>query len=215
MARSPSQDRSRARVERVLAAAAQLLAEVDAEKVTVRALAARSGVSVGTIYQFFDDIDGVGLAVAERTRADVQSVLETEFTEALARASPGSFFCHLIDVIGDLQGRHPYIGCLVQADRSDGFRGAFAAELQEFVAAHISLILSRAFPAMNGRDRTRKLKVTLAALLGALDSTPPRGDPERSGHLQQTQTLVTLYANAAFVPNKQMASVRPKRSKKR
>jgi AcrR family transcriptional regulator len=70
MPRPPSQDRSRARVERVLLAAADLLAEADAaDKITVRALAVRSGVSIGTIYQFFEDIDAVRLAVVERTRA--------------------------------------------------------------------------------------------------------------------------------------------------
>jgi len=206
MARLPSQDRSRARVERILVAAAALLAETDAEKITVRSLAARSGVSVGTIYQFFEDVDGVRTAVAERTRSDLRSVLEAECTAEVAHASPGRFFSELIDVIGGVQRRHPLIGCLVHIDRSDGFRGAFASELREYVAGHIHDVFARAFPKMDTRERARKLEVALGALLGALDAIPPRDDPRRPAHVQQTKELVALYAKAAFVPKRQTAA---------
>jgi AcrR family transcriptional regulator len=215
MPRPPSQDRSRARVERVLLAAADLLAEADAaDKITVRALAVRSGVSIGTIYQFFEDIDAVRLAVVERTRGDLETVLETELTEAAARASPGGFFCQLIDVILDLQRRHPHIGCLVEADRSDGFRGAFALELRNYVADHVRKVFACAFPEMDAHNRASKLEVALAALLGALKATPPRDDSERSAHLQQAKDLVSLYANAAFVAVKNMAPVRTRSRRK-
>lgn len=213
MARLPSQDRSRARVERILIAAAELLAEADAEKITVRTLAARSGVSVGTIYQFFEDVDGVRSAVAERTRGDLRSVLEAACTEEVARASPGRFFSQLIDVIGGVQRRHPLIGCLVHIDRADGFRGAFASELRDYVAGHIHDIFARAFPEMDARERRRKLGVVLGALLGALDAIPPRDDPRRQTHIRETKDLVALYANAAFVPNERTDSARTKKTK--
>jgi hypothetical protein len=50
----------------------------------VRTLAARSGVSVGTIYQFFDNVAGAPQAVAERSRGDLRSVLEAECTAGMA-----------------------------------------------------------------------------------------------------------------------------------
>jgi AcrR family transcriptional regulator len=212
MPRSPSQDRSRARVERILVAAAQLLAETGAEKITVRTLAARSRVSVGTIYQFFKDIGAVRLAVAERTRGDLRKVLATELTLELACASPGNFFSRLIDVIGAVQRRRPHIGCLVQIDRSDEFRGAFALELRDYIAGHIRNVFAGAYPKMDKRDLKRKLEVILAALLGALDAMPPRKhDPERAAHLQQTKTLISLYANAAFAPKEQSSPVSKRR----
>jgi len=215
MARHPSQDRSRARVERILVAAAGLLSETDAKKITVRTLAARSGVSVGTIYQFFEDVEGVRSVVADRARGDLQSVLEAKCTETVARASPGRFFSELIDVIGGVQRRHPLIGCLVHIDRSDEFRGAFASELRDYVADHIHDIFARAFPQMDARERARKLKVALGALLGALDAIPPRDDPRRLAHLRESKDLVALYANAAFVWKEHHDSVRTKKTRKR
>jgi len=214
MPRTPSQDRSRARVERILRAAAELLAETEAEKITARTLATRSGVSVGTIYQFFADVDAVRQGVAERTRDELQKVLDTEFTAELARASPGAFFTHLIDVIGDLQRRHPHIGCMVKPDHADGFRGAFASELRDYVAAHIHDAFSRAFVGLSKRALASRLKVIIAALLGALGATPPRQDPSRAEHLRQTKELIAHYANAAFVLNEQTGSI-SERAKRR
>src|SRR5262245_18749596 len=135
MPRTPIQDRSRARVERILDAAAALLADENADKITARALADRSNVSVGTIYQFFEDMEAVRDAVAERTYAEFRSALATHLTAASALASPGEFFSLLIDVIGDLQKRFPQIGCLVRGDGGDGLRAAFATELRDLTAA--------------------------------------------------------------------------------
>jgi AcrR family transcriptional regulator len=201
MPRPPAQDRSRARVERILTSAAALLAETGEEKITVRALAARSGVSLGTIYQFFEDIEAVRAAVAERTYADLRSVLEDRLPEEAARISPGEFFCTLIDLIGELQRRHPQIGCLVHAEHADGFRGAFAVELREFVAAHVRSTFARAFPRMSEKDRNQRLDVAQSAMLGALQAMPSRHDTARAEHLRQTKALVSLYAEMAFLPS--------------
>jgi AcrR family transcriptional regulator len=124
---------------RPLAEAANALSYADegAEKITVRTLAARSRVSVGTIYQFFKDVEAVRAAVAEQTYAEFKSTLATHLTADAARASPGELFCSLIDVIGGLQKHYPQIGCLVRGDTSDELRAAFAAELRELVSAHI------------------------------------------------------------------------------
>ncbi|MGP0090028.1 MAG: TetR/AcrR family transcriptional regulator [Xanthobacteraceae bacterium] len=198
MPRPPSQNRSRARVERILNSAAALLAEAGGEKITVRALAAHSGVSLGTIYQFFEDIEAVRAAVTERTYADLRSVLEDRLTEEAAHTSPGGFFCTLIDLIGELQRRHPQMGCLVHTDYADGFRGAFAMELREFVAAHIRSTFARAFPQMGEEDRDRRLEVLQSAMLGALQVMPSRHDASRAEHLRQTKVLVSLYAETVF-----------------
>ena len=141
-------------------------------------------------------------------------MLESQLTEELACTSPGQFFCRLIDVIGDVQRRHPHIGCLVRIDRSDGFRGAFASELREYAASYIRHVFSRAFPRMAKDDLTRKLEVALSALLGALDALPPHDDSKRPKHLEETKVLVVLYADATFSLNKQIHPVGSQKRKK-
>jgi len=53
--RSATQSRSQEKMERVLRATAALLDESGAEAVTTTAVAARAGVSIGWLYNFFDD----------------------------------------------------------------------------------------------------------------------------------------------------------------
>ena len=45
-------------------------------------MSCRSGVSVGTIYQFFKDVEAVRAAVAERTYADLRSALAAQDHDA-------------------------------------------------------------------------------------------------------------------------------------
>jgi AcrR family transcriptional regulator len=64
--REPVQRRSALRVERMLDAAATLLDEVGPEALTTSAIAARAGVSVGSLYQFFPDKHAVVESLARR-----------------------------------------------------------------------------------------------------------------------------------------------------
>lgn len=57
--RLPVQARSQARVERILAAATAIVEEDGVDAATTRGIAARAGVPVATLYQFFADRDAV------------------------------------------------------------------------------------------------------------------------------------------------------------
>lgn len=65
------QDRSRATTERLLAAAQDLLCEGGADAATLRAIAARAGVSLAVVYRRFPDKDAVIRAVYTRFFVDV------------------------------------------------------------------------------------------------------------------------------------------------
>lgn len=64
--RRPQQARSRARVERLLEAADAVLASEGYEALTIRRIATRAEVPVGTLYQFFADKQGIVDALAMR-----------------------------------------------------------------------------------------------------------------------------------------------------
>lgn len=65
-ARKPMQNRSRATLEKLLAAGVELLHEKGYEGLAIADLSARSGVSVGSIYQRFDGKEALFLALQQR-----------------------------------------------------------------------------------------------------------------------------------------------------
>jgi AcrR family transcriptional regulator len=64
--KTPVQDRSRATIECILTAAAQVFEEVGYAAGTTNRIADRAGVSVGTIYQYFPNKDALAVLLLER-----------------------------------------------------------------------------------------------------------------------------------------------------
>jgi AcrR family transcriptional regulator len=81
--RVPVQDRSLARVNRMLDACAALLDEVGYEALTTTLVADRAGVAIGSLYQFFPDKRAIVQALAMRN-------LEAYLTRLQARLGSGA-----------------------------------------------------------------------------------------------------------------------------
>jgi AcrR family transcriptional regulator len=73
--REPSQKRSRERVERMLGAASELIAEHGSDALRMGEIAERAGVSIGSLYQFFPDKSAIIRALAERITTQSQACI--------------------------------------------------------------------------------------------------------------------------------------------
>jgi AcrR family transcriptional regulator len=82
--RAPQQDRSRQTVEAILESAIQILEEDGLDGFKVSALAERSGYSVGTLYQYFENIDAVMLALVGLENERQRQTLLAEFSDRAA-----------------------------------------------------------------------------------------------------------------------------------
>jgi AcrR family transcriptional regulator len=78
--REPTQRRSRQRVEQILDAAAGVIIEHGVEKLSTRTIAARAGVPVASLYQYFADKDEIILALVQRDTAE----MDEQVAEAVA-----------------------------------------------------------------------------------------------------------------------------------
>ncbi|WNG51620.1 TetR/AcrR family transcriptional regulator [Archangium minus] len=75
----PRQTRSRATVDAILEAAAQVLVEQGYEKTTTARVAERAGVSVGSLYQYFPNKESLVAALIERHAGEMVTVAEAAF----------------------------------------------------------------------------------------------------------------------------------------
>ncbi len=88
-ARKPAQqERSRATVEQILAAAARVLVTVGYDRASTKRIAAEAGVSIGSLYQYFPSKEAVVAALIDAHVATLFRVLEGEVAQLLERALP-------------------------------------------------------------------------------------------------------------------------------
>ncbi|SFO46528.1 transcriptional regulator, TetR family [Mesorhizobium sp. NFR06] len=96
--RSPSQQRSRERVERMLAAASTLIAEQGSDAMRMGEVAERAGVSIGSLYQFFPDKRAIVWALAERYTAESQACIAAALKGVGDKDDLKRAFSELVDI---------------------------------------------------------------------------------------------------------------------
>ncbi|MDX8460883.1 TetR/AcrR family transcriptional regulator [Mesorhizobium humile] len=107
--RSPAQQRSRERVERMLAAASALIAEQGSDAMRMGEVAEKAGVSIGSLYQFFPDKRAIVWALAERYTAEGQACISAALKEVEDAEGFKSAFSELVDIYYQLFLAEPVI----------------------------------------------------------------------------------------------------------
>ncbi|MCV3207943.1 TetR family transcriptional regulator [Mesorhizobium sp. YC-39] len=95
--RAPSQQRSRERVERMLAAASELIAEQGSDAMRMGEVAERAGVSIGSLYQFFPDKRAIIWALAERYTTESQACISAALAGVTDAEDLRRAFSELVD----------------------------------------------------------------------------------------------------------------------
>jgi len=82
--KTPLQARSKERVEKIISSAEFLLKQDELSQLTTSRIAARAGVPVGSIYQYFKDRDEILLALGKKVLNDE----DEKFTQAFQEITP-------------------------------------------------------------------------------------------------------------------------------
>lgn len=135
--KAPSQPRSAQTVEAILTAAAHILEREGLEGYTTNAIAAKAGVSIGSLYQYFPTKDAVTVALIEREMAGVVD----EATRALRLPDRDAALRQLIEVAVHHQLRRPALAALLDFEQHrlsaimppSGNRQTMRAALVEFL----------------------------------------------------------------------------------
>lgn len=96
--RQPQQKRSRERVERILAAAKDLIARGGSDVMKMGELAEKAGVPIGSLYQFFPDKGSVVRTLAERYNEEGRACIREAMEPVRNEAAFSKAFNELIDI---------------------------------------------------------------------------------------------------------------------
>jgi AcrR family transcriptional regulator len=94
----PMQQRSRERVERMLAAASDLIARDGSDAMRMSEVAEKAGVPIGSLYQFFPDKAAIIHTLAERYNAAGRACIEKELAPVRALDELKRAFSRLVDI---------------------------------------------------------------------------------------------------------------------
>lgn len=104
--RTPQQERSQQRVEKILQAASDLIVTEGYEGLSTSAIAGRAGISVGSLYQFFANKEAVVQALAQRYLEKMTLLNETVFTPDAVYVPVEVLFGRTVDALVDFMARN-------------------------------------------------------------------------------------------------------------
>lgn len=161
--RIPTQDRSRQRYDDILAAAAKVFSDNGFDAATMKDIAARSGMAIGSVYQYFSDKKAIGRALALRYLDGLQVITE-EFVKFDTTGMPtAEAIDHLVDPVVAFHLDNPAFSPMwLGADLSRPLQETMFATDEAMLSRVVDLIQKR-LPEMPA-PRTR---LTAMVLLGA------------------------------------------------
>ncbi|WP_426232660.1 TetR family transcriptional regulator [Pararhizobium sp. DWP3-4] len=146
MRKSPTQKRSRERVEHILASASRLIAERGSDTMRMSEVAELSGISIGSLYQYFPDKAAIIRTLAERYNAVSRACIAEGLAHVKTVEDLRQAFSVLIDEYYDIFLAEPVIRDIWSAMQADkGLREIELAESRQN-AILLAAALKRALP---------------------------------------------------------------------
>jgi AcrR family transcriptional regulator len=139
----PRQVRGQRKVDHIIRSAEALFAEVGFDQATTNAIAARAGVSIGSLYQFFASKEAILAAMADRyleqTRVAMSKALESAHETRL-----DDLLTSLLETLVKLQEQRPYFLQCLGRSRPSPVLSKAVMELNDSVTNQLRAVLERA-----------------------------------------------------------------------
>jgi AcrR family transcriptional regulator len=197
--KSPIQARSTASVDAILQATLQVLQAVGKEQLTTTKVAARAGVSVGTLYQYFPNKSSLLQAVLRRHMEDVFGAVEQVCLKQ--RGAPlAEMSVALVDafLVAKMRDGKESVALYAVSSDIDGVR--IVQEMSGRVRTMITTMLASASDGLM-REPEMVASMILSTMSGAsrrlLESVDPLNEFE--GLREELRFMVTAYAKACRV----------------
>lgn len=192
--RVPKQKRSIEKVERILDCAAQLMMEKGVDNLTTQDVAQQAGIAIGSLYQFFPNIELVKIALVERVMDKLHSVI----IETLDKSHSKQLVDLTIDTIDAILNFYNNYNDIVKTIVSSRHSEAFLIvneSLNERVIDALILRVKHLYPTISEKNVRRKVKVSVSfgdAMMILVWSA--KDEAERHALVSEWKLLATRYA---------------------
>lgn len=115
----PTQERSRERFDRILAAATEILAEKGSDAFRMSDIVERTGIAFGSLYQYFPDKSAVIGTLAERCNAIGRDCVSRDLAEMRKLSDLHAALSRITDGYYQMFRNHPVMHHIWQATQAD------------------------------------------------------------------------------------------------
>jgi AcrR family transcriptional regulator len=188
------QERGARRVETIVAVAAGLFASRGFDGTSMNAIAKASGLTIGSLYQYFPSRDAIIDAVAEQYLRTWRE-LKAEFVVRVASATLPEYFREGVTGMFELFSRYEGVKAFLDADPQ---RAPSVRAVQDEVAPFVPL-LARYFPdaALDDIARASLIASSMARGAAAILATTDRA-AEREAFIDEIVFACSSYVTARF-----------------
>lgn len=191
MRKQPQQERSRATVETIVEAGAQVLGRGGWSAFSTNRIASVAGFSIGTVYQYFPNKLALVEAIRQRHFAQVVAVVQLAADEAkslLERVN--TLVAGMLEVHGASPALHRAL--LEDAPRSARTRAAESEFEQAYLGAYRQFIVLGAARGRTSRTET-SARVLSSAIEGVIHDAARRGALTSSAFRTEIEALILGY----------------------
>jgi AcrR family transcriptional regulator len=164
------QARGQHRMEQLADAAAEVFAEVGYAKATTNAIAARAGVSPGTLYQFFANKEALAETLAQRYRTALKAAHDKAFDPGSAALPLPELIDLMVDPMIEVNLANPAFKALFTGADMPERLAAPTKQLHQAVVGKIAEVLAARAPELPA-ERRYTTSVVATQIFGALLGT--------------------------------------------
>ena len=189
--RARRQKRGVLRVEEILQAAGTLFAERGYDNVTTNMIAARAGISPGSLYQFFPNKEAIAQAFATSAAEQLHQVYDSMLSSEVITLPLQAFLDAFIDRIVAFNRSYPGYLALELGSTISSPLARVLADLQQGMQARLDAMLAAYWPHSTREQRRLPLLVSYRLFLALLPLVL-QGDEEHQ-HAIVREMKVVLY----------------------
>jgi AcrR family transcriptional regulator len=187
------QARGERRIDQALDAAALVFAEAGYEAATTNAIAARAGMSPGSLYQFFENKEAVAEALAARYEAELGLARQAAFTPEMATLSLDTLLDTVVDPLVRFNIANPGFQALFADPGVPERLASSTRRLHAAVQAQVEAMVAARAPELPDERRARCATVSVQLFRAMLPLILAASGQEREAVVADLKSVLRGY----------------------
>jgi len=200
--RKPKQARSQQRVDHLLNTAESVFAEIGYEAATTNLIAARAGVPIGSLYQFFPNKEALLNGIVERYITNMGAQLDAALALEIVRDAPiTAIIGQLVDGLTAFKAAHAGFDTVFMNSSAPMQQSLAVQQMHAEIVGRVDTLLAICFPNLNPERRRIGAVVGVAIVKGVTPLAAPPDNLPSEQVLTEAKAAVLAYLRSFLLRN--------------